>query len=68
MPIDRYTYHPASSAVARRSFVLRQSSLKKSEWEVTPEGYRDPANASKLPGSELDNQVVEQIAGAALNA
>ncbi|CBJ31516.1 early-response-to-dehydration protein [Ectocarpus siliculosus] len=45
-----------------------QSSLKKSEWETTPEGYRDPANASKLPGSEMDNRVVEEIAGAALNA
>ncbi|CAN0322366.1 unnamed protein product [Pylaiella littoralis] len=40
-----------------------QSSLKKSEWETKPEGYRDPANSHKIsrPRREMNIQTVESV-------
>ena len=45
-----------------------QSSLKKSEWETKPEGYRDPANAAKLaaPGAQQATEMAEQVINANL--
>eukprot|EP00904_Undaria_pinnatifida_P004555 jgi/Undpi1/140/HiC_scaffold_1.g00139.m1 len=37
-----------------------QSSLKKSEWETKPEGYRDPANTSKISVPRARLHKVEQ--------
>lgn len=43
-----------------------QSSLKKSEWETKPEGYRDPANADKLPKPRQENILERGALGGAI--
>ena len=41
-----------------------QSSLKKSEWETKPEGYRDPANAAKLAPPRALHKIEQAIESA----
>ena len=55
---------PVSFCDALRRCVL-QKCLKKSEWETTPEGYRDPAHDKKLPDADghKTGNVVEQAGG-----
>lgn len=44
-----------------RTHARAQSSLKKSEWDTKPEGYRDPANAAKMaaPRQQVVTQAIE---------
>ena len=55
-----------SCPLCLRRSLRPQSSLKKSEWEIKPEGYRDPANAAKLAAPRA--QQVAELAEQAINA
>lgn len=41
-----------------------QSSLKKSEWETKPEGYRDPANSAKIAPPRALHKIEQAIESA----